>query len=121
LANWSFGGARASRTFYERGQTGQQLLLGAYQAPERQIHAGHIKMYLSTEMLDLVVVDRQARGIVARNLLTGGIESYVADAVVLATGGYVSAWEYAGDQRKLAFHKEPLEFEYVAPSQRSYK
>ena len=88
LDNRSFGGAQVSRTFYARGQTGQQLLLGAYQALERQIHAGHVKMYPRTEMLDLVVVDRQARGIVARNLLTGRIESYVADAVVLATGGY---------------------------------
>jgi succinate dehydrogenase/fumarate reductase flavoprotein subunit len=90
-------------------------------ALERQIRAGHIKMYPRTEMLDLVVVDRQARGIVARNLLTGRIESYVADAVVLATGGYVSAWKYAGDQRKRALHKEPLKFEYVASSQRSCK
>jgi len=121
LDNRSFGGAQVSRTLYARGQTGQQLLLGAYQALERQIHAGHIKTYPRTEMLDLVVVDRQARGIVARNLLTGRIESYVADAVVLAMGGYVSAWKYADDQRKRAFHKEPLEFEYVAPSQRSYK
>ena len=88
LDNRSFGGAQVSRTFYARGQTGQQLLLGAYQALERQIQAGHVKMYPRTEMLDLVVVDRQARGIVARNLLTGKIESYVADAVVLATGGY---------------------------------
>jgi succinate dehydrogenase / fumarate reductase, flavoprotein subunit len=88
LDNRSFGGAQVSRTFYARGQTGQQLLLGAYQALERQIHAGHVKMYPRTEMLDLVVVDRQARGIVAHNLLTGRIESYVADAVVLATGGY---------------------------------
>jgi len=88
LDNRSFGGAQVSRTFYARAQTGQQLLLGAYQALERQIHAGHVKMYPRTEMLDLVVVDRQARGIVARDLLTGRIESYVADAVVLATGGY---------------------------------
>ena len=88
LENRSFGGAQVSRTFYARGQTGQQLLLGAYQALERQIHAGQVKMYPRTEMLDLVVVDRCARGIVARNLLTGKIESYVADAVVLATGGY---------------------------------
>ena len=88
LDNRSFGGAQVSRTFYARGQTGQQLLLGAYQALERQIQAGHVKMYPRTEMLDLIVVDRQARGIVARNLLTGKIESYVADAVVLATGGY---------------------------------
>ena len=88
LDNRSFGGAQVSRTFYARGQTGQQLLLGAYQALERQIHAGQVEMYPRTEMLDLAVVDRQARGIVARNLLTGRIESYVADAVVLATGGY---------------------------------
>src|SRR5579864_8782882 len=88
LDNRSFGGAQVSRTFYARGQTGQQLLLGAYQALERQVHAGHVKMYPRTEMLDLVVVDGQARGIVARNLVTGRIESYVADAVVLATGGY---------------------------------
>jgi succinate dehydrogenase / fumarate reductase flavoprotein subunit len=88
LDNRSFGGAQVSRTFYARGQTGQQLLLGAYQALERQIQAGHVKMCPRTEMLDLVVVDRQARGIVARDLVTGRIESYVADAVVLATGGY---------------------------------
>ena len=88
LDNRSFGGAQVSRTFYARGQTGQQLLLGAYQALERQIRAGQVKMYPRTEMLDLVVIDGQARGIVARNLLTGRIESYVADAVVLATGGY---------------------------------
>jgi succinate dehydrogenase / fumarate reductase flavoprotein subunit len=88
LDNRSFGGAQVSRTFYARGQTGQQLLLGAYQALERQVDAGHVKMYPRTEMLDLVVVDRRARGIVARNLMTGRIESYVADAVVLATGGY---------------------------------
>ena len=88
LDNRSFGGAQVSRTFYARGQTGQQLLLGAYQALERQIHAGHVEMHPRTEMLDLVVVDRQARGIVTRNLVTGRIESYIADAVVLATGGY---------------------------------
>ena len=92
LDNRSFGGAQVSRTFYARGQTGQQLLLGAYQALERQIQAGHVEMYPRTEMLDLIVVDRQARGIVARNLLTGKIESYVADAVVLATGGYANVF-----------------------------
>lgn len=88
LENRSFGGAQVSRTFYARGQTGQQLLLGAYQALERQIHAGQVKMYPRTEMLDLVVIDHCARGITVRNLLTGKIESHVADAVVLATGGY---------------------------------
>lgn len=88
LDNRSFGGAQVSRTFYARGQKGQQLLLGAYQALERQVDAGHVKMHPRTEMLDLVVLDRQARGIVARNLVTGRIESYLADAVVLATGGY---------------------------------
>ncbi|HJP92864.1 MAG TPA: fumarate reductase/succinate dehydrogenase flavoprotein subunit [Pyrinomonadaceae bacterium] len=88
LDNRSFGGAQVSRTFYARGQTGQQLLLGAYQALERQIDAGKVKMYSRTEMLDLVVVDGRARGIVARNLVSGEINSYVADVVVLATGGY---------------------------------
>ncbi|MGD0299027.1 MAG: fumarate reductase/succinate dehydrogenase flavoprotein subunit [Bryobacteraceae bacterium] len=88
LANRSFGGAQVSRTFYARGQTGQQLLLGAYQALERQVDSGRVKMFPRTEMLDLVVVDGQARGIVTRNLVTGHIESHAADAVVLATGGY---------------------------------
>jgi succinate dehydrogenase / fumarate reductase flavoprotein subunit len=88
LANRSFGGAQVSRTFYARGQTGQQLLLGAYQALERQIALGGVKMYPRTEMLDLVVIDGKARGIVSRDLVTGSVESHVADAVVLATGGY---------------------------------
>ena len=88
LANRSFGGAQVSRTFYARGQTGQQLLLGAYQALERQIEAGRVEMLTRTEMLDLVVVDDRARGIVTRDLTTGEIRSYAADAVVLATGGY---------------------------------
>jgi succinate dehydrogenase / fumarate reductase flavoprotein subunit len=88
LANRSFGGAQVSRTFYARGQTGQQLLLGAYQALERQVDSGRVKMFPRAEMLDLVVVDGQARGIVTRNLVTGRIESHAADAVVLATGGY---------------------------------
>ena len=88
LANRSFGGAQVSRTFYARGQTGQQLLLGAYQALERQIGKGSVRMYPRTEMLDLVVIDGIARGIVTRNLITGAIESHVADAVVLGTGGY---------------------------------
>jgi succinate dehydrogenase / fumarate reductase flavoprotein subunit len=77
-----------SRTFYARGQTGQQLLLGAYQALERQIGLGNVQMFPRTEMLDLVVVNGQARGIVVRNLVTGAIESHAADAVVLGTGGY---------------------------------
>src|SRR6202167_2235607 len=88
LTNRSFGGAQVSRTFYARGQTGQQLLLGAFQALERQIHAGTATMHERTEMLDLVVVDGRARGIVTRNLVTGEIESHVGDAVVLGTGGY---------------------------------
>ncbi len=88
LDNRSFGGAQVSRTFYARGQTGQQLLLGAYQALERQIGAGQVKMYSRHEMLDLVVIDGVARGIVTRDLITGKIESFVADAVVLGTGGY---------------------------------
>ncbi len=88
LANRSFGGALVSRTFYAKGQTGQQLLLGAYQAHARMVAAGKIKMFPRTEMLDLVVEDGQARGIVIRDLTTGRLELYAADAVVLATGGY---------------------------------
>ncbi len=88
LANRSFGGAQVSRTFYCRGQTGQQLLLGAYQALCRQIGAGRVRMHPRTEMLDLVVVDGRARGIVVRDLSTGQVQSYSGDAVVLATGGY---------------------------------
>lgn len=88
LANRSFGGAQVSRTFYARGQTGQQLLLGAYSAMNRQIAAGKVKLYSRTEMLDLVVVDGKARGIVTRNLVTGAIESHSAHAVLLCTGGY---------------------------------
>jgi succinate dehydrogenase / fumarate reductase flavoprotein subunit len=88
LANRSFGGAQVSRTFYARGQTGQQLLLGAYQALERQVNAGRLRMFPRTEMLDLVVVGGRARGIVTRDLITGAIETHAADAVVLGTGGY---------------------------------
>ncbi len=88
LANRSFGGALVSRTFYARGQTGQQLLLGAYSAHAAQVAAGKIKMFPRTEMLDLVVVDGQARGVVVRDLVTGEVRSYAGDAVVLATGGY---------------------------------
>src|SRR5579863_7430344 len=88
LDNRSFGGAQVSRTFYARGQTGQQLLLGAYQALERQIGAGQVEMFPRTEMLDLIVIDGRARGIVTRNLITGKLESHLADAVVLGTGGY---------------------------------
>src|SRR6201992_1557750 len=88
LANRSFGGAQVSRTFYARGQTGQQLLLGAYQALEKEISKGGVTMYPRTEMLDLVLVDGRARGIITRNLITGAIESHAADAVMLATGGY---------------------------------
>ena len=84
----SFGGAQVSRTFYARGQTGQQLLLGAYQALERQIQAGTVTMYNRHEMLELIVVDGRARGIVARDLVTGETRSHLADAVVLASGGY---------------------------------
>ncbi len=88
LANRSFGGAQVSRTFYARGQTGQQLLLGAYQAMERQIGLGKITMHARHEMQDLIVVDGRARGIVVRDMVTGEIESHLGDAVVLATGGY---------------------------------
>ncbi|HTP26430.1 MAG TPA: fumarate reductase/succinate dehydrogenase flavoprotein subunit [Anaeromyxobacteraceae bacterium] len=88
LANRSFGGAQVSRTFYARGQTGQQLLLGAYQALQRQQAAGQVRTYPRHEMLDLVMIDGRARGIVARSLVEGRIESFLGDAVVLATGGY---------------------------------
>jgi succinate dehydrogenase / fumarate reductase flavoprotein subunit len=88
LANRSFGGAQVSRTFYARGQTGQQLLLGAYQALEKEIARGQVRMFPRTELLDVVVVDGRARGIVARNMVTGDVTSYAADAVVLGTGGY---------------------------------
>ncbi len=88
LDNRSFGGAQVSRTFYARGQTGQQLLLGAYSALVRQMDAGTVKFYPRREMLDLVVVDGQARGIVARNMVSGALEVYTGHAVVLATGGY---------------------------------
>jgi succinate dehydrogenase / fumarate reductase, flavoprotein subunit len=84
----SFGGVQVQRTFYARGQTGQQLLIGAYQALSRQIDAGHVELHARTEMLDLVMVDGKARGIVARDLVSGEIKTYLADAVVLATGGY---------------------------------
>ena len=92
LANRSFGGAQVSRTFYARGQTGQQLLLGAYQALARQIGLGKVKMHPRTEMLDLVVVDGHAKGIVTRDLVTGKVETWAGDAVVLATGGYGNAF-----------------------------
>ncbi len=88
LANRSFGGAQVSRTFYARGQTGQQLLLGAYQALEKEIAKGGVRMFPREEMLDLVVVDGRARGIVARNLVSGEVTTHLSDAVVLGTGGY---------------------------------
>ena len=88
LANRSFGGAQVSRTFYARGQTGQQLLLGAYQALERQVDAGRVQMFPRHDMLDLIVIDGRARGIVTRNMVTGAIETHLADAVILGTGGY---------------------------------
>ncbi|MEM8905862.1 MAG: succinate dehydrogenase (quinone) flavoprotein subunit, partial [Actinomycetota bacterium] len=88
LDNRSFGGAQVSRTFYARGQTGQQLLLGAYSALMRQVNAGKVDMFTKREMLDLVVIDGRARGVVTRHLQTGKIERFVADAVVLCTGGY---------------------------------
>jgi succinate dehydrogenase / fumarate reductase flavoprotein subunit len=88
LANRSFGGAQVSRTFYARGQTGQQLLLGAYQALSKQIALGSVKMFPRTEMLDLVVIDGHAKGIVVRDLINGEISSHAGDTVILATGGY---------------------------------
>ncbi|MHB8930025.1 MAG: FAD-binding protein, partial [Melioribacteraceae bacterium] len=92
LDNRSFGGALVSRTFYARGQTGQQLLLGAYTAMNRQINLGKVKLYTRREMLDVVVVDGAAKGIVVRNMLTGEIEKYSAHAVILATGGYANTY-----------------------------
>src|SRR5690606_26519012 len=86
--NRSFGGAQVSRTFYAAGQTGQQLLLGAYQALERQVGRGKITSYTRHEMMDLVVIDGKARGIIARNLVTGELERHSAHAVLLCTGGY---------------------------------
>src|SRR6187431_1732853 len=88
LANRSFGGAQVSRTFYARGQTGQQLLIGAYQSMMRQVDAGTVKLMPQREMLDVVIVDGQARGIITRNLATGELEKWAGDAVLLATGGY---------------------------------
>src|SRR5690606_391370 len=88
LSNRSFGGAQVSRTFYARGQTGQQLLIGAYQALSRQIAAGKVRMMPRTEMLDLVLIDGRARGIITRDLVSGQVCRWVGDAVVLATGGY---------------------------------
>ncbi|GBC79934.1 Fumarate reductase flavoprotein subunit [bacterium HR09] len=92
LANRSFGGALVSRTFYARGQTGQQLLLGAYSALMRQVGLGQVKLYPRTEMLDLVVINGQARGIIVRDLVTGEISAHAADAVILATGGYANVF-----------------------------
>ncbi len=99
LATRSFGGAQVSRTFYARGQTGQQLLLGAYQALCRQIAQGTVKMFPRTEMLELVVVDGHAKGIVVRNLISGEVSSHAADAVVLATGGYSNVFYLSTNAR----------------------
>ncbi len=92
LANRSFGGAQVSRTFYARGQTGQQLLLGAYSALNYQVNLGKVKLYTRYEMLDVVIIDGRARGIIARNLVTGKVERFAAHAVVIATGGYGNAF-----------------------------
>src|SRR3974390_2475150 len=92
LDNRSFGGAQVSRTFYARGQTGQQLLLAAYQSLMRQVHEKTVKVFARREMLDLVVIDGKARGIVCRNLITGKIDTHLADAVALGTGGYGNAY-----------------------------
>src|SRR5881398_2712838 len=92
LANRSFGGVQVSRTFYARGQTGQQLLLGAYQALSRQIGIGTVTMYPRSEMLDLVVIDGRARGIITRDLISGAVSAHAGDAVVLATGGYSNVY-----------------------------
>src|SRR5256885_3904361 len=95
LENRSFGGVQVARTFYARGQTGQQLLLGAFQALERQIDRGRVTMFPRYEMLDLVVVDGQARGIITRNMVTGAIEPHTADAVVIGSGGYANVFYFS--------------------------
>ncbi|MEO5970909.1 MAG: fumarate reductase/succinate dehydrogenase flavoprotein subunit [Bdellovibrionia bacterium] len=100
LANRSFGGAQVSRTFYARGQTGQQLLIGAYQSMMRQVEQKTVELYTSREMLDLVIIDGKARGIITRNLITGELESHTADAVVLATGGYGNAFYLSTNAKK---------------------
>ena len=92
LDNRSFGGVQVSRTFYARGQTGQQLLLGAYSALSRQINTGKVEMFTKHEMVDIVLVDGHAKGIIARNLVTGELEKHAASAVVLATGGYSNVY-----------------------------
>ena len=92
LDNRSFGGAQVSRTFYARGQTGQQLLLGTYQALQRQAHAGTVKLHSRTEMLDLIVINGRARGIVSRDMVTRELQSHLGDAVVRATGGYANTY-----------------------------
>lgn len=99
LANRSFGGAQVSRTFYARGQTGQQLLLGCYQALCRQIAAGNVQMFPQTEMVDVVLVDDHAKGIITRHLISGRIERHAGDAVVLATGGYGNAFYLSTNAR----------------------
>ena len=106
LANRSFGGAQVSRTFYARGQTGQQLLLGAYQALSRQIGAGTVKMFPRTEMLDVVLIDGHAKGIIVRDLVTGEISSHAADAVVLATGGYGNVFYLSTNAQGLQCHRD---------------
>ena len=112
LDNRSFGGAQVSRTFYAKGQTGQQLLLGAYQALMRQVNAGTVKMYTRTELVDIVIVDGKARGIIARDLVTGELQRHFGHAVVLATGGYgntfflsTNAMGSNGSAAIKAFHK----------------
>ena len=100
LSNRSFGGAQVSRTFYARGQTGQQLLIGAYQALMRQVGLGNVKLHNKQEMMDLIVVDGHARGIVSRDMVTGKIESFMADAVVLATGGYGNVFYLSTNAKK---------------------
>ena len=101
LETRSFGGVQVERTFYARGQTGQQLLLGAYQALEHQVAAGTVTMYPRSEMLDLVVIDGKARGIITRDLRTGAIRSHVGDVVVLATGGYSNVFYLSTDRKSV--------------------
>ena len=110
LANRSFGGAQVSRTFYARGQTGQQLLLGAYSALNYQVNQGKVKLYTRYEMLDVVIIDGRARGIIARNLVTGKVERFAAHAVVIATGGYGNTYFLSTNAMGSRYSQKPTSY-----------
>ena len=124
LANRSFGGAQVSRTFYARGQTGQQLLLGAYQAMMRQVELGGIEYFPRQEMLDVVIIDGVARGIITRDLVTGEIQRHEADAVILSTGGYGNVFYLSTNAKKIRMlppHGEPTKRELYLQIQVLFK